>query len=92
MEAAKALNAEKNGVKISGVLDSILQTQVARLAGAIKHKSPTEFPKTYDETLAACNACHTEAGYRFIHMSGLQQRRLLTRLGSFDLKNDCAQN
>jgi hypothetical protein len=29
MEAAKGLNAEKNGVKISGVLDSVLQTQVA---------------------------------------------------------------
>ena len=68
MEAVKALNAEKNGVKISGVLDSVLQTQVAQLAESIKHKSPTEFQKLYDETLSACNGCHTEAGYKFIHI------------------------
>ena len=68
MEAAKALNAEKNGVKISGVLDSVLQTQVAQLAEAIKRKSPAEFQKLYDETLSACNGCHTEAGFKFIHI------------------------
>jgi hypothetical protein len=68
MEAAKELNAEKNGVKISGVLDSILQTQVSQLAESINRKSPAEFQKSYDETLSACNGCHTEAGYRFIHI------------------------
>jgi hypothetical protein len=68
MEAAKALNAEKNGVKISGVLDSVLQTQVAQLTEAIKRKSPAEFQKLYDEILSACNGCHTEAGYKFIHI------------------------
>jgi hypothetical protein len=68
MEAAKALNAEKNGVKISGVLDSVLQTQVAHLGEAIKNKSPTGFQKSYDEALSACNGCHTQAGYRFIHI------------------------
>lgn len=68
MEAAKGLNAEKNGVKISGVLDSVLQTQVAQLAEAIEHKSPAEFQKSYDETLNACNGCHAEAGYKFIHI------------------------
>ena len=68
MEAAKALHAEKNGVKISNVLDSVLQTQVAQLAESIKRKSPGEFQKLYDETLSACNGCHTEAGYKFIHI------------------------
>ena len=68
IEAAKALNAEKNGVKISSVLDSVLQTQVAELDKSIKSKSPTEFQKSYDETLSACNGCHTEAGYKFIHI------------------------
>jgi hypothetical protein len=68
MEAAKALNAEKNGVKISGVLDSVLQTQVAQLDKSIKSKSQTEFQKSYEETLNACNGCHTEAGYKFIHI------------------------
>jgi hypothetical protein len=68
MEAAKALNAEKNGVKISGVLDAVIQTQVAQLADAIKRKSQTEFQKSYDETLSACNGCHTEAGVKFIHV------------------------
>jgi len=68
MEAAKALNAEKNGVKISGVLDAVLQTQVAQLAASIKRKSPAEFQQAYDETLSACNGCHTEAGFKFIHV------------------------
>ncbi len=68
MEAAKGLNAEKNGVKISNVLDSVLQTQVVELDNSIKGKSQTEFQKSYDETLSACNGCHTEAGYKFIHI------------------------
>jgi hypothetical protein len=68
MEAAKGLNAEKNNVKISNVLDSVLQTQVAELERSIKSKSQTEFQKSYDETLGACNGCHTEAGYKFIHI------------------------
>jgi len=68
MEAAKALNAEKNGVKISNVLDSVLQTQVAQLAESIKRKSPAEFQKSYDDTLSACNGCHTESGYKFINI------------------------
>jgi hypothetical protein len=68
MEAAKSLNAEKNGVKISNVLDSVLQTQVASLDQSVKQKSQNEFQKSYDETLSACNGCHTEAGYKFIHI------------------------
>jgi len=68
MEAAKSLNVEKKGVKISGVLDSVLQTQVVELDKSIKSKSHTEFQKSYDETLSACNGCHTEAGYKFIHI------------------------
>jgi len=68
MEAAKALNAEKNGVKISSVLDSVLQTQVTELDKSINSKSPAEFQRSYDETLSACNGCHTEAGYKFIHI------------------------
>ena len=68
MEAAKGLNAEKNGVKISDVLDSVLQTQVTQLAESINRKNPAEFQKSYDETLSACNGCHTEAGYKFIHI------------------------
>lgn len=68
MEAAKALKAEKNGIKISNVLDSVIQTQVAELEKSIKSKSQTEFQKSYAETLSACNGCHTEAGYKFIHI------------------------
>jgi hypothetical protein len=68
MEAAKGLNAEKNGVKISNVLDSVLQTQVAQLADSIKRKSSGEFQKLYDETLSACNGCHTETGHKFIQI------------------------
>lgn len=68
MEAAKALDAEENGVKISEVLDAVLQTQVAELAKAVERKNQTEFQKAYDETVSACNGCHTEAGRRFIQI------------------------
>ncbi len=68
MEAAKGLNAEKSGVKISDVLDSVLQTQVVALDESIKSKSQTKFQSSYDETLSACNGCHESAGYKFIHI------------------------
>jgi hypothetical protein len=68
MEAAKGLNAEKNGIKISNVLDSVLQTQIAELDKSVKSKKQTDFQKSYDETLSACNGCHTEAGYKFIRI------------------------
>src|SRR6266508_5091875 len=50
MEAAKGLNAEKNGIKISNVLDSVLQSQVAELEKSITSKNQSEFQKSYDET------------------------------------------
>lgn len=68
MEAARGLNAEKNGVKISNLLDSVLQTQLTRLAESIKRKSSGEFYKSYDETISACNGCHTESGNKFIRI------------------------
>ena len=68
MEVVKKLNAEKNGVKISGVMDAVLRTQIAQLNQTIKRKNPGEFQKAYDETLSACNGCHTESGYKFIRI------------------------
>jgi hypothetical protein len=72
MEAAKGLNSEKNGVgvKVSGVLDSVIHTQVAQGAESMKRKTPVEFQKSYDATLSACNEYHTEAGNKFIHIVG----------------------
>jgi len=68
MEAVKKLNAEKNGVKISGVMDAVLRTQIAQLEQAIKRTNPGEFQKAYDETLSACNGCHNESGHKFIQI------------------------
>jgi hypothetical protein len=68
MEAVKKLNVEKNGVKISGVLDAVLQTQVAELNASIKRRNSAEFQKSYDATLNACNDCHTETGHKFIQI------------------------
>jgi hypothetical protein len=68
MESAKGLNAEKNGVKISNVLDSVLKTQVAQLAQVLKKGNSAEFQKSYDEMLSACNGCHTAAAYKFIQI------------------------
>jgi hypothetical protein len=68
MEAVKKLNAEKNGVKISGVMDAVLRTQIAQLDATIKRKNSGEFQKAYDETLSACNGCHNESGHKFIQI------------------------
>lgn len=68
MEAVKKLKAEKNGVKISGVMDAVLRTQIAHLEETIKQKNPGEFQKAYDETLGACNGCHKESGHKFIQI------------------------
>ena len=68
MEAAENLDEEKNGVKISPVLDSVLKTQIPALEETLKAKNAAKFQKAYDETLAACNGCHADAGYKFIHV------------------------
>lgn len=68
MEAVKTLNVEKNGVKISNVIDSVLKTQVAQLAESINRKSQPDFLKNYDEALSACNGCHAAAGLKFIRI------------------------
>lgn len=68
MESVKKLNAEKNGVKISTVMDAVLQTQIAQLEKSIEQKNQTEFQNAYDETLSACNGCHTESGHKFIQI------------------------
>jgi hypothetical protein len=68
MESVKKLNIEKNGVKISGVMDAVLKTQIPQLEEAIKRKSQTDFHKAYEETLSACNDCHTESGHKFIQV------------------------
>jgi hypothetical protein len=68
MESVKKLNVEKNSVKISSVMDAVLQTQIAELEKSVERKSQTEFQKFYDETLSACNGCHMQAGYKFIRI------------------------
>jgi hypothetical protein len=68
MEAVKKLNVEKNGVKISNVMDGVLQTQIAQLEESVKQKNPAAFQKFYDETLSACNGCHTESRHPFIQI------------------------
>jgi hypothetical protein len=68
MESVKKLNVEKNGVKISNAMDAVLQTQIAQLEKSIKQKNQTEFQNAYDETLSACNGCHTESGHKFIQI------------------------
>jgi hypothetical protein len=66
MGAVTKLDVEKNGVKISNVMDAVLKTQIAELDKSIEAKNQSAFQKSYDETLSACNGCHTESGHRFI--------------------------
>jgi hypothetical protein len=68
LEAGERLDEEKNGIKISPLLDAVLKTQIAALEEAVKSANAAKFQQSYDETLAACNSCHAEAGYKFIHI------------------------
>lgn len=68
MEGAKSLHEVKNGVNVSNILDSVLQTQIAQLSQSIKAKNRNDFQRAYDETLSACNGCHEESGRNFIHI------------------------
>jgi hypothetical protein len=68
MKAVKKLNVEKNGVKISNVMDAVLKTQIAQLEKSITQKNQAGFQNAYDETLSACNGCHTESGHKFIRI------------------------
>jgi hypothetical protein len=69
MEGAKSLHEVKNGVNVSNVLDSVLQTQIAQLSESIKAKKRNDFQRAYEETLSACNGCHEESGRKFIHIT-----------------------
>jgi hypothetical protein len=68
METVIKLNVEKNGVKISEVMDAVLKTQILQLDDSIKAKNQSRFQKSYDETLSACNGCHGESGHKFIRI------------------------
>lgn len=68
MESARSLHKVENGVSVSDVLDSVIQTQVAELGEAIKRKNQSEFLRAYDATLSACNGCHQETGRKFIQI------------------------
>ncbi len=68
LDAAQGLHAVVNGTNISGLLDAVQKTQVARIEEAIGRQSPAGFRSAYDETVAACNGCHQAAGRKFIHI------------------------
>ena len=66
MDAARALHVFKNGLDISGVLQSLQETQIPLMRQAIASKTSSTFTSAYGETLDACNGCHRSAGYGFI--------------------------
>jgi hypothetical protein len=66
MDGARALHVFKNGLDISGVLESLQQTQIPLMRQAIASKTNGAFSSAYGETLDACNSCHRSAGYGFI--------------------------
>ncbi len=66
MDGARALHAFKNGLDISGVLQSVQETQIPLMRQAIISRASPTFTSAYGETLDACNSCHRSAGYGFI--------------------------
>jgi hypothetical protein len=60
------LHIVKNGVQLSGVIESLENSQLASLRSAIVARNRNAFSEAYGETLAACNGCHRPAGYPFI--------------------------
>ena len=66
MDAAAALHVFKHTVNITGVLQSVQQTQIQSLKHSLETKNRKHFTIAYKQTLDACNGCHTSAGYKFI--------------------------
>jgi cytochrome c553 len=66
MDGARALHVFKNGLDVSGVLQSVQETQIPLMHQAIASKASSTFTSAYGETLDACNSCHRSAGYGFI--------------------------
>ena len=66
MDGARALHVFKNGLDVSGVLQSVQQTQLPLIRQAIESKGRLSFSDAYGQTLDACNGCHRSAGYGFI--------------------------
>jgi len=69
MEAAQSLHATKNGVDISNVLVSVLQTQISQLSEAVNRMNQSDFTHAYEDALSACNGCHEASGHRFIKIT-----------------------
>src|SRR5215475_11921350 len=73
-EELSALRDEHKKVLIIVLVINAVLFIVEAAAGLIAHStalladSLDIFQKSYDETLSACNGCHTEAGYKFIHI------------------------
>jgi hypothetical protein len=66
VEGAQTLHAKKNGVDISNVLASVVQTQISPLSDSINRRNQNAFTRAYDDLRTACNGCHEESGHRFI--------------------------
>ena len=69
MEAAENLHSVKNGVAISKVLAAVIDSQVGEINHAIDKKNQSDFRRSYDAALSACNGCHEESGHRFIKIT-----------------------
>ncbi|MGA7159621.1 MAG: hypothetical protein WBZ48_01380 [Bacteroidota bacterium] len=69
MDGARALHVFKNGLDVSGVLQSVQETQMPLLRQAIDSKAGLSFTDAYGQTLDACNGCHKSAGYGFIFIT-----------------------
>jgi hypothetical protein len=69
IDAVSALKVSRNKVDISDEIKAVLGFEVANLETAIKEQSIVEFTTSYNKALNACNNCHSNAGYRFIHVT-----------------------
>ncbi len=69
MDGARALHVFKNGLDVSGVLQSVQETQIPLMRQAIESNKRASFSDAYGQTLDACNGCHKSAGYGFISIT-----------------------
>lgn len=68
VEGAEALHAIRDSVSVTGVLQSVHNSQLETLKQSILGKKRKTFLNAYSQTLDACNGCHRSAGYSFIHI------------------------
>lgn len=68
IEGIAAVPRQKNGVDVPALVTVLGKSHLPQLEAAVDSGDQGRFEQAYRATMAACNSCHTAAGYGFIQI------------------------